>query len=381
MTDLRPLFMLEPGVIFLNHGSFGATPKPVFEVYQDWQRRLEAQPVRFLGRELHSYLAEARAVLGDYLNVSSSDLSFVTNATYGVNIVARSLQLGPDDEVLTSDQEYGACDNIWTYLSQVQGFSYRHATVPLAATPRVMTEAFWSAVTPKTKVIYLSHITSPTAQIFPVAEICVRARKAGILTVIDGAHVPGQLALDLQTLAADIYTGNLHKWLCAPKGAGFLYVHPNAQPLIKPLIVSWGLTRGKAESLGSSFLDNLGWVGTEDVSRYLAVPAAIDFQRQHHWPTVRRECHALLASTLARLADVTALTPAYADESGYAQLAVSPLPIGTNPALLQARLYNDYHIEIPLTEHLGQPYLRVSVQGYNTQAELDVLVDAIADQS
>ena len=370
--------MLEPDVIFLNHGSFGATPKPVFEVYQDWQRRLEAQPVRFLGREVGGYLAEARAALGDYLNVSSKDLSFVTNATYGVNIAARSLQLGPGDEVLTSDQEYGACNNIWTYLSQMQGFSYRSAPVPLAATPETMLGAFWSAVTPKTRVIYLSHITSPTAQTFPIVEICARARAAGILTIIDGAHAPGQLVLDLRALGADIYTGNLHKWLCAPKGTGFLYVHPDTQPLIKPLIVSWGLTREKSESLGSSFLDHLGWVGTEDVSRYLAIPAAIDFQRQHDWPTVRRECHALLTRTLAELSDVTGLSSAYEDESSYAQLAISALPVGTNLDALKTRLYDDYHIEIPLTEHLGRLYLRISVQGYNTQADLDALVDAVA---
>lgn len=380
MSNLQSLFLLEPGVIFLNHGSFGATPKSVFEVYQDWQRRLEAQPVRFLGREVQGYLAEARTVLGDYLNVAGSDLSFVTNATYGVNIVARSLQLGPGDEVLTSDQEYGACNNIWTYLSQTQGFSYHPASVPLAATSETMLEAFWSAVTPKTKVIYLSHITSPTAQTFPVAEICDRARAIGILTIVDGAHAPGQLELDLQVLGADIYTGNLHKWLCAPKGAGFLYVHPNTQPLIKPLIVGWGLTRGKSESLGTSFLDNLGWTGTEDVSRYLAVPAAIEFQRQHDWFNVRRECHMLLASTLARLAAVTGLASAYVDENSYAQLAISALPIGTNLDTFKTCLYDDYRIEIPLTEHLGRPYLRISVQGYNTQSDLDTLVDAVANQ-
>lgn len=362
--------MLEPSIVFLNHGSFGATPKPVFEVYQDWQRRLEAQPVRFLGRDIGGHLAEARAALGAYLNVGPDDLGFVTNATFGVNLAARSLELGPGDEVLTSDQEYGACNNVWTFLSRKQGFTYRYTPIPFPATRAEMLEAFWQAVTPRTRVIYLSHLTSPTAQTFPVADICARARAAGILTVIDGAHAPGQLDLDLTALGADVYTGNLHKWLCAPKGAGFLYVRPDKQGLMEPLVVSWGWERDRG-------LEALSWVGTEDVSRYLAVPAAIKFQQQHNWPNVRRRCHALLTEALGRLQDVTGLPPAYADEDGYTQLAISPLPVGIDPEAFKSRLYDDYHIEIPPTEHLGQPYLRISVQGYNTKADLDALVEAV----
>lgn len=372
MGGLKELFLLEPGTIFLNHGSFGATPKPVFEVYQDWQRRLEAQPVRFLGREVSGRLAEARAKLGEYLNVAADDLGFVTNATFGVNLAARSLTLGPDDEVLTSDQEYGACNNVWTFLSRKQGFSYRYAAIPLPATREVMLEAFWQAVTPQTKVIYLSHVTSPTAQTFPVAEICARARDANILTVIDGAHAPGQLDLDLTALGADVYTGNLHKWLCAPKGAGFLYVRPDKHALMEPLVISWGWERDRG-------LEALSWIGTEDVSRYLAVPAAIDFQREHDWPAVRRECHALLTRALGQLQNATGLPSAYVDGGGYTQLAISPLPVGTDLEAFKTRLHDEYRIEIPLTEHLGRPYLRISVQGYNTQADLGALVTAVGE--
>ncbi len=376
-TDLKSLYLLEPDIIFLNHGSFGATPRPVFEAYQDWQRRLESQPVRFLGREADGLLAEARSILGDYLNVSGDDLSFVTNATFGVNVAARSLALGQGDEVLTSDQEYGACNNVWTFLSQKQGFSYRYAALPLPASGEEMLEAFWQAVTPQTKVIYLSHITSPTAQTLPIRQICSRAREAGILTVIDGAHAPGQLDLDLTDLGADIYTGNLHKWLSAPKGAGFLYVRPEVQESIEPLVVSWGWTRPTSESLGSRFLDNLGWVGTEDISRYLAVPAAITFQLEHDWPTVKRTCHRLLTGALERLQNVTGLPSAYMSEDGYTQLAIAPLPLGTDTATFKTRLYDEHRIELPLTEHRGQPYLRISVQGYNTGADLEALVRAV----
>lgn len=372
MSGLKELFWLEPGTIFLNHGSFGATPKPVFEVYQNWQRRLEAQPVRFLGRGVSGYLAEARAALGEYLNVPAGDLGFVTNATFGVNLAARSLDLGPGDEVLTSDQEYGACNNVWTFLSRKRGFSYRYATIPLPATPGKMLEAFWHEVTPRTKVIYLSHVTSPTAQTFPVAEICARARTAGILTVIDGAHAPGQLDLDLTALGADVYTGNLHKWLCAPKGAGFLYVRPDKQHLMEPLVVSWGWGRDAG-------LEALSWAGTEDVSRYLAVPAAIAFQREHNWPAVRRQCHTLLTEALKKLQNVTGLPSAYVNEGGYTQLAISALPVGIDPEAFKTRLHDEYHIEIPLTEHLWRPYLRISVQGYNTKADLDALVAAVGE--
>ena len=328
--------------------------------------------MRFLGREVGGRLAEAKAKLGAYLNVGPDDLGFVTNATFGVNLAARSPKLGPGDEVLTSDQEYGACNNVWTFLSRKQGFSYRHAKIPLPATREVMLETFWQAVTPQTRVIYLSHVTSPTAQTFPVAEICARARDAGILTVIDGAHAPGQLDLDLTALGADVYTGNLHKWLCAPKGAGFLYVRPGQHALMEPLVVSWGWERDRG-------LEALSWVGTEDVSRYLAVPAAIDFQREHDWPAVRRGCHALLTRALGQLQNVTGLPSAYVDEDGYTQLAISPLPVGTDLEAFKTKLYNVYNIEIPLTEHLGRPYLRISVQGYNTRADLDVLMSAVKE--
>ncbi len=168
MSSLRDLFLLDPTVTFLNHGSFGATPRPVYEVYQEWQRRLEWQPVQFLGTDIGEYLATARQALGSYLNAHPDDLVYVPNATFGVNVIARSLNLGPDDEVLTTDHEYGACDNTWLFLSGKQGFRYVRQAISLpATTPEVLLEQLWQGVTPHTKVIYLSHITSPTALTFP----------------------------------------------------------------------------------------------------------------------------------------------------------------------------------------------------------------------
>jgi isopenicillin-N epimerase len=213
MTGLRRLFLLDPEIVFLNHGSFGATPQPVFAVYQSWQRELERQTVEFLGRRATDLMAESRAVLADYLGTQRDHLVYVTNATVGVNTVARSLALGPGDQVLTTDHEYGACDRTWRFLAHQKGFVYRSQKIPAPVMNEDdFVEQFWSAVTGRTKVIFLSHITSPTATIFPVAEVCRRAREQGILTLVDGAHAPGQIELALEEIGADFYTGNLHKW-------------------------------------------------------------------------------------------------------------------------------------------------------------------------
>ncbi len=212
--DLQNLFLLDPGVIFLNHGSFGATPRPVFEAYQAWQRRLEAQPVEFLGRELGEHLQAARQALAKYLGAPAEDLVFVPNATTGVNIVARSLPLRFGDEILASDHEYGACEKAWQFVCGKTGAVYRRQEISLPVrSPVEVVEILWQAVTKRTRVIFLSHMTSPTALRLPVEAICQRARAAGIWTVIDGAHAPGQIELDLPEVGADFYTGNCHKWL------------------------------------------------------------------------------------------------------------------------------------------------------------------------
>jgi isopenicillin-N epimerase len=376
--SLRELFQLDPEVAFLNHGSFGATPNEVFNVYREWQDRLERQPVKFLGREIQGYLTEARASLGAYLNADKDDVIFVPNATTGVNIVARSLNLKAGDEVLASDHEYGACNNTWTYLSQRQGFTYKQVSIPLPIrSNEEMLAAFWQAVTPKTKVIFLSHITSPTAVTFPLAEICKRARGAGILTVIDGAHAPGQIPLDMQAIDADFYTGNCHKWMCSPKGAGFLYVQRQRQAVIEPLVVSWGWSAKPQDSLGSAFLDNYAWHGTQDFSAYLSVPAAIEFHKKYDWPKVREQCHELLKDGLEQLQELTGLEPAYGSHELYHQLAISPLPKIADPNAFKNKLYEDYLVEIPLTEYKDQPFVRISVQGYNTEEDIDRLVAAL----
>ena len=238
-------------------------------------------------------------------------------------------------------------------------------------------ESFWSGVTERTRVIFLSHVTSPTAVIFPVAEIIQRARAAGIITVIDGAHVPGQIPLHLDSLGADFYGGNLHKWLCAPKGAGFLYARPEMQKLVKPLVVSWGyesITPG-----ASTFVDHHEWWGTRDVAAFLSVPAAIKFQQDHDWATVRTECHQLVKDAQRRISDLTGLAPLHAQsDNWFAQLAAAPLPADADLVALKARLYDEYRVEIPLVAWKDKNLVRVSVQGYNTKEDIDRLLFALS---
>ena len=374
--NLKTQFLLNPDIHFLNHGSFGASPKPVFDTYQAWQRRLEFQPVTYFQSDLSNALREARHALGTFLHANGDDLIFVPNATFGVNVVVNSLKLSAGDEVLSTDQEYGACDNNWRYAANKHGFTYKKAPVTLPATndEQILAD-IWQHVTDQTRVIFVSHITSVTALTLPVKALCARAREAGILTVIDGAHVPGQLPLDLQDIQPDFYTGNCHKWLCSPKGSAFLFVDKRHQGMIEPLIVGW--RRLQDESLGSQFLDDYEYLGTKDYAAYLSVPAAITFQETHDWAGVQADCHALLADTVNRVHALTGQTSIYPDDSAYAQMAVASLPDITDPAVLKKRLYQDFKVEIPLTQHAGRQYVRISIQAYNNKADTDALLNAL----
>lgn len=380
MNEFRDLFLLDPEVVFLNHGSFGATPRPVFDAYQAWQRKLERQPVQFLTTELGGLLATARRALGAYLNVGTEELVYVPNATTGVNIVARSLELGPGDEVLATDHEYGACDRVWQFLSRRHGFRYLNCPIPLPLPDEeTLVETLWAHVTPHTRVIFISHITSPTAVRFPVERICARAREAGILTLVDGAHAPGQIPLDLKAVGADFYTGNAHKWLCAPKGSAFLYARAEVQHLIHPLIVSWGWNAGQELSFGSDFLNYLQWTGTQDISAYLSVPAAIDFQAEHDWPAVRLRCHGLAAEGIDRINALTGLAPIYPphDESAFTQMALAELPQIDDLPGFKVRMYNMFRVEIPCIQWNNRQFIRISVQAYNSASDIDALLNAL----
>ncbi|MBI3731866.1 MAG: aminotransferase class V-fold PLP-dependent enzyme [Chloroflexi bacterium] len=373
----KDLFLLNPDIAFLNHGSFGATPRPVFEKYQEWQRELEWQPVEFLGRRFASLMREARAALAAFVHTDADNLVYVPNATTGLNIAARSLRLKPGDEILTTDHEYGALDRTWQFLCKQSGAVYKRQPIPLPVTTHDnFVERLWAGVTPRTRVIFLSHITSPTALIFPVKAICQRAREAGIISIVDGAHVIGQLPLDVEDLGADIYSSNCHKWLCAPKGAAFLYARPAVQPLVEPLVVSWGY-QSVAPS-ASRFIDEQEWTGTRDIASYLTVPEAIRFHEEYQWADVRRQCQTLVRETRERISALTGLPPISPDDTSWTmQMVTLPLP-PCDPAQLKSRLYDEFGVEVPMVVWQGKPYVRVSIQAYNSLDDVERLVNGLA---
>lgn len=380
---MRDAFLLDPDIVFLNHGSFGACPREVFEIFQGWQREMERNPVEFLGRRSGTLLHEARAALAATLGARTDDLAFVPNATTGVNIVAGSVALQPGDEVLATDHEYGACDATWRRICAAAGARYRQVEIPLPFDPDSWLDRLVAAVTPRTRLIFVSHITSTTALTFPVARLCAWARAHGIPTLIDGAHAPGHVDVDLEAIGADYTTGNAHKWLCAPKGSAFLHVRPEHQAQLVPLVTSWGAV---ADGAGHTGFDGytgrtplerrLQWQGTRDIAAFLTVPAAIDFQRRHDWPAWRRLCHTRALATRDRVLARNGLAP-IAPDAAHGQMV--PIPVRCSDAeALRRRLFDEHRIEVPVTQHAGQTFVRVSVQAYTTPEELDALVDALA---
>jgi isopenicillin-N epimerase len=374
---LRQDSLLDPDVVFLNHGSFGACPRPVFDRYQAWQRELEQQPVEFLGRRQHDLLTEARAALAAYVGAGADDVAFVPNVTTALNIVARALPLDSGDEILTTDHEYGALERTWTFVVEHRQarLVVQRLPVPLQD-PEEAVEAIWAGVTPRTRVLFLSHITSPTAVKLPIEPLIARARAAGIWTVIDGAHAPGQVDLDLRAFDVDFYGGNCHKWLSSAKGAGFLYVRPELQHLIEPLVVSWGWR--PRDPWSTPFIDAIQRQATHDISAYLSVPAAIGYQRERDWDAVRQECHELARLARFGIAEITGVEPLVADDPRwFVQMSTLPLPAGADAARLKQRLYDEFRIEIPSTTWRAVPCLRISVQGYNTRGDVQRLLDAV----
>lgn len=373
---LRAQFLLRPDIVFLNHGSFGACPRSVFETYQAWQLELERQPVAFFRHRFDTALLDSRTELGAFLGADADELVYVPNATFGLNVVARSLSLQAGDTIVTTDHEYGALDRVWQFVCERRGSHYIRQEIPLPIqSPADVVEAVWSGVTERTRVLFISHITSPTALVLPIAELIAQARAAGIVTVVDGAHAPGQIPLALHTLGADFYVGNCHKWMMSPKGAGFLYARREMQPLLQPLIVSWGAQRNSAS--GSAFIDEHEYQGTRDVAASLTVPDAIRFMEHHHWLEVRHGCHDLIRYASELIAALTGLTPlAPVSTEWHAQMCSLPLP-ACDALSLKRRLYDEFMIEVPIVTWRDRQFVRVSIQGYNLQSDVEALVDAL----
>jgi isopenicillin-N epimerase len=367
-SELRREFLLDPEVAFLNHGSFGACPRPVFERYQAWQSELEREPVDFLGRRARGLLDEARATLADYLGSSAQDLAFVQNATTGVNLAARSLDLHADDEVLATNLEYGACDLAWESICRRAGARYVREPIPLPLRNSTeLADALFSAVTDRTRAVFTSHVTSETGLIVPIEEIVSRARALGLTTIVDGAHAAAQVPLNLTSLGADYYAGTCHKWLMAPKGSGFLHVRPERQADVGGAIVSWGYGEE------STFIDRTERQGTRDPAAWLAVPDAIRFQAERNWDAVRERCREFTREARRELCDLLGTEPIAPDEM-LAQMAAVRLPHRAPD--LSERLFTRHGVEIPVGG-LEKDLLRLSVAAYTTREEIDRLLAAL----
>ena len=377
MESLKDQFLLRPDIHFLNFGSFGATPKPIFEKYQAWQRVLEAEPVQFIAFDGYQYLADSRAVLAKFLNCADKDdLVYVTNPSFAINMIAKSFPLEPGDEILATDIEYGACDRTWEYYCGKKGATYRRQKINLPITTKVQfIEDFFKGCNEKTKAIFISHITSATGLILPAEEICAIAKEKGLITIVDGAHAPAHIPLDLSKIQADFYTGACHKWMMAPKGCSFLYATKSVQPICDPMIVSWGYQAAKPSH--STFLDYHQMIGTRDFSAFLTVNTCIEFIEQHNWKAVGQKCHQMVLDHAPRffaLLNSTPISPLHPEWIG--QMISIPIQT-TDPEKLQRTLFLDYKIEVPIMRQGNDVYLRYSINAFNTVEDLDALYDAL----
>jgi isopenicillin-N epimerase len=375
---VKDLFYLDPTVTYLNFASFGACPKPIFENYQHWQVVLEKEPVQFITVDGLAYLQASRHALGTYLHADADDLVFVTNPSYAVNIVANSMRFNPGDEILTTNLEYGACDKAWQYHCDKQGAAYVRQPIRLPLTTKEnFMDDFFKGISPKTKMVFISHITSSTALILPVKEICAKAKSLGLLTFVDGAHAPAHVAVNLSELQADFYTGACHKWMMCPKGSSFLYAKREQQHMLDPLVVSWGYR--SAYPSHSQFLDYHQMQGTRDFSAFLTVPAALAFMAEQQWDKVSASCKQLVLANAPRfiqLLESKALCPLTDEFIG--QMLSLPI-VCANPEKLQKHLFEHYRMEVPVMRLENQAFIRFSINAFNTQADLDTLYTALQE--
>ncbi len=346
---MRAGFLLDPEVAYFNHGGYGACPIEVFDEYQRHQRELERDPTDFFLRRFEVAMWDARTALATFVGASPRDLVFMPNATAALNAVIRSLRVRPEEEILTTKHEYGA-------ILRTLGFI--RANVVLVEPDELIEN-----ISIRTRAVVVSQITSPTALVLPVEEVCDAARKAGVLSIVDGAHVPGHVPLEIEAIGADVYAGNCHKWLCAPKGTGFLWARPEHQDWIEPLVVSWGYRED------AGFGERHGWQGTRDPAAYLAVPTAI----AAHATFDRRAAKELADEAERRLAQL-GLRPLRGDR---APLMRALTVKKQHPVALQARLHEEHGVEVPAYEWEDATIVRISIGPYNDEADLERLVDAM----
>ena len=384
----RTLWPLDPEVIFLNHGSFGACPRAVLEAQARFRDRLEAEPVRFLSRDLEGLLDAARAALGAFVGAAGDDLAFVPNATTGVNTVLRSLDLAPGDEVVATDHTYNACRNALNAAGARAGVRIAVATLPFpVSAPEQVVEAVLARVGPRTRLALVDHVTSPTGLVLPVERLVRELAARGVDALVDGAHAPGMVPLDLRALGAAYYTGNCHKWICAPKGSGFLYVRRDRQAGVRPLVISHGANSPRVDR--SRFRLEFDWVGTTDPTAYLTVPEAIRYMGSllpGGWPALMAHNRATALAARDRLCAALGVPPP-APDSMIGSLAALPVPEGFAPPAvdgerdpLHVALFERHGLELPVFTWaaLACRILRISAQIYNSAADYERLAEALA---
>lgn len=389
-SELSRHWLLEPDVDFLNHGSFGACPRPVLEAQRRWRERIEAQPVRFFVREHEAHLDAARAAVADFVHCDAHDLAFVPNATTGVNTVLRSLHFEPGDEILATDQTYAACKNALDAVAAAAGARVvvAHVPFPVAHPDDVVAAIDRVAVEKRTRLALLDSVSSPTGMVLPIARLAAAMAAKRIPVLVDGAHAPGQCEVDLRELGVDYYAANCHKWLCTPKGAGFLWVRRDLQERIHPLVTSHGATARRADR--SRFLLEFDWTGTSDPSPYLCVPEAMAVLAgmvPGGWPEIRRRNRDLALAGRRALCAALGIEPP-CPESMVGSMAAVPLPDGdptprasafhTDP--LQDALWSLHRIEVPVFPWPAAPQrlLRISAQLYNAPAQYERLAAALS---
>ena len=372
---MKNFFLLDPNITYLNHGSYGACPYPVFNDYQKWQKKLEQQPVQFMTKYLWKYLKKTRDELGYFLNCDGDDLLLVPNPTTAVNNIIENLNLNEGDEVLMTQHEYGALVRAWSRSSRKNKLSIIQQPIALPVISKNdFIKQFLAGITRKTKVVFISQITSQTGLVFPVKEICEYAQKKGIITIIDGAHVPGHINLNISALGCDFYAGACHKWLCAPKGSSFLYVKKSLQENLNPQVMSWG---EEGDDPGpSQFLMDFQWQGTKDMSSFLSIPSAINFIESNNWKEKHKISKELILEVSEDLKSILGTDPLFKSEDWVGQMVSHPLPLNS-PKNLKEKLFSKFLIEIPIFEWREQLYIRVSAHFYNDKKDMGNLINAL----
>ena len=374
---MRDLFLIDPKVTYLNHGSYGACPKSVFLDYQNFQKRLEKQPVQFMTKYFWEDLKITRDTLGDFIKCDGDDILLFPNPTTAINNIIENLDIAEGDEILTTQHEYGALIRAWNRLSIRKSFSFIQQKIDLPlGSKETFIDQFCAGINERTKIIFISHITSQTALIFPVEEICKIAKSKGIITIIDGAHAPGHIDLDISQIGCDYYTGACHKWMCAPKGSSFLYVAKNFQKGMSPQIMSWG---EKGDDPGpSQFLMDFQWQGTKDMSAFLAIPSAIRFLQKNKWKEKSVISKNLISHLAGRLKDILGTESLFKNKNWIGQMVSHPLPMDS-PVNLKDTLWNGFKIEVPIFEWEKRNFIRVSAHFYNDQKDMDHLIKALKE--